>query len=210
MKKADWYFDFISPFAYLQFQRLKEFEGQLEIRPIPILFGALLNHWEQLGPAEIVPKRQFTYRFAQWQAAKMNVPYKMPEAHPFNPLPALRLCLAAGPSRESIETIWKIIFQEGKTGDSVEAIEAMATALNIRDPAAAMGQEQVKTELRQNTEIAIARSVFGVPTFDIDGELFWGVDATEMVQDFIQNPDLFKSDEMQRVSNLPTGISRRK
>ena len=57
MKPADWYFDFISPFAYIAFTRLGRVSDTLELRYHPVLFAALLNHWEQKGPAEIPGKR---------------------------------------------------------------------------------------------------------------------------------------------------------
>src|SRR5689334_10438458 len=83
---ADWYFDFISPFAYLQSEQLERLHPYVQIRYRPVLFAGLLKHWGQKGPAEIVPKRQFTFEFALWQAAKLGIPFKMPPAHPFNPL----------------------------------------------------------------------------------------------------------------------------
>jgi 2-hydroxychromene-2-carboxylate isomerase len=51
MKKAAWYFDFVSPFAYIGFARLDRLAHKLEIRYRPVLFAGLLNHWEQKGPA---------------------------------------------------------------------------------------------------------------------------------------------------------------
>ncbi|MBT6306408.1 MAG: 2-hydroxychromene-2-carboxylate isomerase, partial [Rhodospirillaceae bacterium] len=86
MTKTDWYFDFISPFAYLQLSRFETFQEDLEINPVPVLFGGLLKHWGQLGPAEIPPKRKFVYRFFKWQADQNNIPFKMPPRHPYNPL----------------------------------------------------------------------------------------------------------------------------
>lgn len=63
MTKAKWYFDFISPFAYLQLARFSQLPADLDITPVPVVFSALLKHWGQLGPAEIPPKRRFVYRF---------------------------------------------------------------------------------------------------------------------------------------------------
>ncbi|MEN8162322.1 MAG: hypothetical protein ABFS41_19780 [Myxococcota bacterium] len=65
MKKAAWFFDVISPFAYLQFARFGELSARIDITPVPVVFGGLLKHWGQLGPAEIPPKRRFVYRFFQ-------------------------------------------------------------------------------------------------------------------------------------------------
>ena len=96
MTEAKWYFDFISPFAYLQLARFSTLPGNLEITAVPVVFGGLLTHWGQLGPAEIPPKRRFVYRFFQWNADRLGVPFAMPPRHPYNPLPSLRLCVAAG------------------------------------------------------------------------------------------------------------------
>ena len=209
MKQADWYFDFISPFAYLQFKRLREFDGELAITPIPIVFGALLKHWGQLGPAEIEPKRAFTYRMTQWQADRAGIPFKMPPMHPFNPLPALRLCLAAGVTTENIAAVWDVIFRQGLQADAPEAVMAMASALGIDDPQSAMADETVKNQLRVNTEKAVANKIYGVPTFLINSASFWGVDATDMVKDYLSNPGLFETAEMQRISNMPMGTTRK-
>jgi hypothetical protein len=96
MSQADWYFDFISPYAYLGLMRLRELPQDLEIRYRPVLFAGLLNHWEQKGPAEIAPKRSWTYRSCTWWASAHGIPFRFPAAHPFNSLPYLRLAIAAG------------------------------------------------------------------------------------------------------------------
>ncbi|MGI9398942.1 MAG: DsbA family protein, partial [Paracoccaceae bacterium] len=106
MTKAKWYFDFISPFAYLQFARFPQLPNNLEITPVPAVFGAILQHWGQLGPAEIPPKRRFVYRFFQWNADQLGIPFTMPPMHPFNPIPALRLCTAAGAGIENTRAVF--------------------------------------------------------------------------------------------------------
>src|ERR1700694_5840015 len=88
---ADWYFDFVSPFSYLQCEQLPTLERSVRIRYRPGLFAGLLKAPGHKGPAEIASKRRFTYRFVVWQAAKLGIPLKFPAAHPFNPLPLLRL-----------------------------------------------------------------------------------------------------------------------
>jgi len=62
--------------------------------------------------------------------------------------------------------------------------------------------------LRKNTDDAIARGVFGVPTLAIGDELFWGVDATAMAADYIAQGCKFTDAEMARVASLPTGVER--
>ena len=210
MTKADWYFDFISPFAYLQFARFESFQGNLEINPIPVLFGGLLKHWGQLGPAEIPPKRKFVYRFFKWQADQKNSPFKMPTRHPYNPLASLRLCIAAGGQIEHIRSVFRVIYGEGIQPDETDGILAIAEALEINNPEAAMSDTEVKNTLRTNTETAIKAGVFGVPTFLIDDQVFWGADATEMMLSYVNNPELFQTPEMRRISEMPMGVVRQK
>jgi 2-hydroxychromene-2-carboxylate isomerase len=96
----DWYFDFISPYAYLGMLRLGELPQEFEVRYRPVLFAGLLNHWQQKGPAEISPKRSWTYRSCTWWATRQGIPFRFPAAHPFNSLPYLCLAIAAGNTGE--------------------------------------------------------------------------------------------------------------
>ena len=77
-RSADWYFDFISPFSYLQFKSFASIGQSLEIRLVPILFAGLLKHWGQKAPAEIPTKRVETYQFCHWTADHLNIPFRMP------------------------------------------------------------------------------------------------------------------------------------
>ena len=67
----------------------------------------------------------------------------------------------------------------------------------------------VKDGLRANTEAAIARGVFGVPTLAIGEDLFWGFDTLGMVRDYLADPELFQTAEMQRLGTLDYGVPRR-
>ena len=210
MTKAKWYFDFISPFAYLQFARFPQLPNNLEITPVPAVFGAILQHWGQLGPAEIPPKRRFVYRFFQWNADQLGIPFTMPPMHPFNPIPALRLCTAAGAGIENTRAVFDLIYGKGIQPDSPEGIRLIGGALNIPHPESAMQDPVVKDTLRANTAQATSDGVFGVPSFVIDGEVFWGGDSTGMMLDFLKNPALFEAPEMKRISNMEMGLTRKK
>ena len=210
MTKAKWYFDFISPFAYLQFAQFPNLPTNIEITPVPIVFGAILQHWGQLGPAEIPPKRRFVYRFFQWNADQLGIPFTMPPIHPFNPIPALRLCTAAGADIEDTRAVFDLIYGKGIQPDNPEGIQLIGEALNISDPENAMQDPVVKDSLRVNTARATSEGVFGVPSFVIHGEVFWGGDSTEMMLDFLKNPALFETPEMNRISNMEMGLTRKK
>lgn len=208
MTTATWYFDFISPFAYLQFTQLDGLPADLEVTLKPVLFSALLQHWGQKGPAEIPAKRRFVYRFFKWQADRRGVPFKMPPIHPFDPLPPLRLAVAAGAGRETVRLIFSHLYGEGRELVSGDAIAELGRKIGLDDAAASLTDRRVKDALRANTEEAIAKGVFGVPTFMVADELFWGDDATAMLRDFLHDPQLFADSEMVRLSTMPMGRSR--
>ena len=211
LKKVDWYFDFISPFAYLQFSQFKRFENDLSITIHPVVFGALLKHWGQLGPAEIVPKRIFTYRFFKWKADRLGIEYTMPPSHPFNPLPALLSCIAGNSTYEVTKEIFDIIYKQGEQPDQKEGREKLETLLNkYPSEYSELDESALKKILRTNTSRAIENGVFGVPTFVVDRQIFWGGDSSDMMLDFIKNPELFASEEMKRVSSMPMGLIRNK
>ncbi len=209
MKPVRWYFDFVSPFAYLQSTRLAEFDGTAAIEPVPVLFAGLLNHWGTTGPAELGPKRLWTYRFCQWLADSRGIPFVMPPAHPFNPIRPLRLAIAAGCDRAAIDTIYRFLWGEGRDLDDPATWRALTDELGMADADAQIADPTVKDRLRGNTDAAIARGVFGVPTLEVDGELFWGMDGTDFARAYLDDPDLLSTPAMARLSDVPTGVSRR-
>jgi len=205
---ADWYFDFVSPFSYLQCEQLPALEAKLRIRYRPVLFAALLGANGHKGPAEIPAKRRFTYRFVVWQAARLGIPLTFPAVHPFNPLPLLRLAIVADCSPDAVRRIFRFVWRDGRVGDlPIEWAELMAQ-LDLPDAAARIASPEVKDALRRNTDEAIARGVFGVPTLAIGDELFWGADATAMAADYLAGGCRFADPEIERVGSLPVGAAR--
>lgn len=204
-----WYFDFISPFAWLQWPKLKTLAAERPVTLRPILLAGVLEHCGQKGPAEIPNKREFTYRHALWRARQAQQPLRFPPAHPFNPLAALRLCIAAGTTVEATDAIFEWIWGQGHVGDSIEALAPVAARLGIEDPAAAIAAPGVKTQLRANFEAAVSEGVFGVPTLSLDGRLFWGEDAHEFAMACLHDPSLWDEPEMHRLATLPIAQARR-
>ena len=86
--------------------------------------------------------------------------------------------------------------------------ERLVEHLGIPDAGALIEDPAVKARLRQNTDAAIAEGVYGVPTFAMDGELFWGADLTDMFLDFLADPELLQGAEMQRLARLPVAAER--
>ena len=209
MRAADWYFDFLSPFSYLQLVQFDRLPPDLEITYRPVLFAGLLGHWEHKGPAEIPAKRVHTYRWCHWYAARHGIPFRMPPAHPFNPLRPLRLAVAQGAEPALIRAVFDAIWAEGRDVSRDDEWQALTERLAIADADEAIAQPEVKEALRGGTEEAARRGVFGVPTFAIGGELFWGLDATDLVLDYLNDPGLLETGEYARIANLPIAQARK-
>ena len=206
MARLAWYFDFVSPFSYLQFAAFPNLFQRSDVDLKPCLFAGLLNHFGHKGPAEIEPKRKHTYQHTQWQAGKRGVALRYPPGHPFNSLHALRVAIALGGTYDTVKTIFDFVWVEGRSPN--DEWRALCDALGVPGAEVLAMGEGVKTQLRENTDEAIRLGVFGVPTFVVDDHLFWGIDATEMLLDYLDDPQLFDSDEMKRLAYLPVAAQR--
>lgn len=207
MRRADWYFDFVSPFSYLCLARLSELPGDVEIAYRPVLFAGLLQHFGQKGPAEIAAKRRWTYRWCQWSAQRLEVPFRFPAAHPFNPLHHLRLAVAAGAGAEAVRRIFAELWTTGADPSEAGRFASLCRELGVEE--AQLAAPEVKDALRRGTEQAAAAGVFGVPSFAIDGELFWGVDGLDFFKAYLADPGVLADEEMRRADALPVGAQRR-
>jgi len=134
----------------------------------------------------------------------------MPPAHPFNPLAALRLIIAAGSDRRAAGTVLRAVFGEGRDVTDPAVIADLAEQLGVANPQAALADPAIKQRLRDNTEWACARGVFGVPTVVIGEELFWGHDAIDMALDYLKQPQAFADADMRAIDTLPIAAARTK
>ena len=207
--KAHWYFDLISPFSYLHLKQFGKLPTGLGIEYVPVLFAGILKHYEHKGPAEIAPKRLYTYKQIVWLGKHLGIPFKVPPAHPFNSLHALRLVIAAGPTHKSVETAFDMVWKDGLDMQDPVNIAELGKRLHIKDVQAALVDEKVKATLKANTDGAIAKGVFGVPSFLIGEALFWGQDSLDMMLDYLKDPKLFDTPEMRRAATLPVGTARK-
>lgn len=214
LKHISFHLDFISPYAYLAFELLPEALRGLSysISYKPVLFAAMLKHYGQLGPAEIAPKRDWTYRQVLWLAHSRGVPLQLPASHPFNPLPLLRLALAcspeaepASPNRYVCETIFRHVWQGGAEAGNAQRFESLRQQLAPRRDVQC---DEVKAQLLANTEAAIAAGVFGVPAFAVDDKLFWGLDSLPMLRAYLQGDSWFDGPDWEDGAKVLTGVRR--
>ena len=200
----DWYFDFVSPYSYICFNRLDELR-EVTITYKPVLFAGLLEHWGQKGPAEIGAKRKWTYRWCTWWARELGITFRFPSHHPFNPLPYLRLALAAGASERVVRRIFNVLWTTGDEALEESILRTLAKEFGVTEAQLTAAKEGLRTA----TAEAARRGVFGVPTFVIDGEVFWGADALDFLKAFLRDEAVLRNEEMRRVDNLPVGAVRK-
>ena len=210
MKQITFYLDFTSPYAYLAFEKLPQalMGNSYSVRYKPVLFAALLKHNGQLGPAEIAGKRDWTYRQVLWLAQREGLSLQLPATHPFNPLALLRLALACDangePNRYVCETVFRHVWQGGAEASDATRLQTLTQQMA---PARAVDSDAVKAQLKANTDEAIARGVFGVPTLAVDDKLFWGFDALPMLTAYLSGDAWFDT-AWDGAASVAAGIRR--
>ncbi|MDR0227268.1 MAG: DsbA family protein [Burkholderiaceae bacterium] len=195
MQQITFHLDFISPYAWLAFGQLpKALEGiSHHMRYRPVLLGALLQRLGNPGPAAIPGKREWTYRHVSWLGHASGLGLDMPALHPFNPLPLLRLALECSDdgciNRFVAETVLRHVWQGGADALDPARLQALRAALQpqLRPDAA----ESARRLLRENTDAAAALGVFGVPAWEVDGRVFWGLDGLPMLRAYLQGDAWF-------------------
>jgi 2-hydroxychromene-2-carboxylate isomerase len=206
MKHITFHLDFISPYAYLGFEHLPQaLEGlSYNVHYRPVLLGALLKHHGQLGPAEIPTRREWTYRHVLWLGRLHGIPIELPASHPFNPLPLLRLALATTDdgdiSRHAAEMLFRYVWRGGGESGDEARLAMLAGQLHLERDA---NGEGAKAQLKANTDEAISKGVFGVPTCEVDGRLFWGFEGLAMLRAYLQGDAWFDSPEWATAAQRP-------
>lgn len=203
------YFDVISPFVYLLDRVLRREPLPIALEPRPVLFAKLLDAHGHKGPAEIPAKRRFTYRHCAWLARSLDIPFRMPAVHPFNPLPYLRLILARDADPAVISAVVDAIFATGDDPEAPSTFQRLAARLGVSDPGE-IATPAIKQRLRDNTDAAIAAGVFGVPTLALDRELFWGLDSLPMLRDYLASDRRWPTPAIAAAGDLPAGSVRPK
>lgn len=190
------WFDVISPYAYLGWCRVHEVAARhgRSVEPVPVLFAAMLDAHGQRGPAEIPPKRVYTFKHVVRIAADHGIDLRPPPHHPFNPLLALRIAalpMAEDQRRRVVDAVFAAVWAGGPGVENPEAVAHWLASRDLPGEAlvAAAQTPEAKDRVRMATQAAIEAGVFGVPTIDADGELFWGQDALDHVERYLRGDD---------------------
>jgi 2-hydroxychromene-2-carboxylate isomerase len=215
MSRVDFYFDYLSPFAYLASRELAETLRRADAQAVfrPILLPAVLDHWGQRGPAEIPPKAVHTFKECLRYALLHDVPLRSPRLHPFNPLLGLRVTLAASSDAER-ECVTHALFALGwERGGDLSARDEIEAALSqARLPASQLleraGSDEIKQRLRNETASAIERGVFGVPSLVAGDELFWGLSQLPNLELYLTGRDPLAQVDWEQLRAQGVGAQR--
>ncbi|PLZ03241.1 2-hydroxychromene-2-carboxylate isomerase [Burkholderia sp. WAC0059] len=200
-----WFYDFVSPFSYLLLEQHGKWPA-IDFDMRPVLLTDLYRHWGQPTSQTVPAKRIFTYRHALFRAEQLGIPFRMPGAHPFDSIRPMLLAIASGNDPACVREIFRFIWREGRDPSDDEGFEALCERVGLPHGASLIEQEGVRAQLRRNTSDAIALGVFGVPTFWLNRQLFWGEDALPMVLYCARTPNWLDSAEVRRISALPAGM----
>lgn len=179
-----------------------------------MVFGKLLDHWGQLGPAEIMPKRQFLARYCLRYAALHGFEYNPPKYHPYNPLASLRMALQQVSGEDQVNVVNRIFeagWSEGEDlGNTTRLLEILSEAgVSCEDYYQKIAEPEIKDQLRVETDNAIAQGVFGVPTIIIDDELFWGNDQLEHIELHLDGNDPIDKEKVAALGERDRAIDRK-
>ena len=190
-------------------QALEGLSVSVEYRPV--LLAGLLQHWGSKGPAEIEPKRAWTFRQIAWAAHQLGIPIDTPAQHPFNPLALLRLlhaCAPEGggaPNRWQCEQVFHHVWRGGADANDAQRLAELRARLA---PPRAPDDESVKQSLKLLTAQALEAGIFGVPTIEVDGKYFWGLDALDMLAAFLRGDAWFAGPAWDLAGIAPPGVRR--
>ena len=202
---ATFYYDIVSPFAYLYIKQRERLEKKLEITPVPILLGGLLRAAENKGPGEVAAKRPHTYQFCIWQAEKLGIPFRFPEHHPFMTVAPQRLLVEKNADWSMVERAFDYVWVEGK--DPNLSWSDFCLYLGLPVDTAKPDSPEIKAQLISNTNQAKIAGAFGVPALIVNQHCFWGVDTIDWVLDYLARPGMFEETSYAYAGNIPNGLT---
>jgi 2-hydroxychromene-2-carboxylate isomerase len=188
-KTVEFWFDYGSPTAYLAHRRLKDLAGRvgaaIDLRPM--LLGAVFQVTGNRTPMEIEAKAAWMDWDMKNFAERHGIPFEMNPYFIINTLPLMRGALVAerrGELERYSDAMFDAIWRDGRDMGDPEVIGATLTEHGFDAAAyfAGVQEEAIKDELKRRVEQAVARGVFGAPTFFVGDKMWFGQDRLDWVE----------------------------
>lgn len=192
MKKIDFYFDFLSPYSYVAWTWVRS--QPYTFSYIPVSVPSIISHLGTLGPAQIAPKRNYLFKDLLRFTKLHQIPFTTPKQLPFNSLYALRLALpevSGSAQKEVIDAIFRAGWEHGLDIGSDEVLKKvlLEAGLPADDFFTKMEAKESRVQLKSNIGQALGKNLFGVPTFLVDEEIFWGNDSIKYLEMHLSGSD---------------------
>jgi 2-hydroxychromene-2-carboxylate isomerase len=210
------YFDFTSPYSYLACKRIEAEQdfwfSQHELSFKPIMIGKVFSMINSTGPGEVKAKREYLFKDVLSKAARLEIPLRSPARMPFNPLGMLRFVDALSGDKRQLEFIiaafeygWKLgLDYEDYSGFKNYIVEQ--TSITSAEYDSLESNKNSRRNLKANINSAVQEGVFGVPSFFVKGELYWGLDSISALKSFINSGEtLYEKDEFDRFVKILEG-----
>ena len=185
-KTIDFYFDFVSPYAFISFQQIKKikFEKDFKFKLKPILLGGLHNLHKITAPAFVPAKARFEIRDCKMVSDKYKISFKFNSYFPIKTVSLMRGVLIAeedGVANEYIDKIFEALWISGLNLNDQIIIDKVLKNLDINPKTFALrlSNQNIKDELKKRTQSAFDKGIFGAPTFYVNNKVFWGQDRLE-------------------------------
>lgn len=197
-KKIDFYFDFLSPYSYIAWTWVRSCSYDFNYHPISV--PSIISHYETKGPGQIKPKRNYLFKDLLRHTSLNHIPFTTPKNLPFNSLYALRLALKAVAGefqKDVIDAIFRAGWEKGLDIGRDEVLKEVLEEANlpVDDLFAKMEEKSSRAQLKNNVDAALSKEVFGVPTFLVDEEIFWGNDSIKYLEMYLEGRDPLDHDK---------------
>ena len=192
-KKIEFYFDFVSPYTYLAYKRIIKIEKSEKIKFIykPILLGGLHNLRKITPAAFIEAKKKFTIQDCQMVAKKFKINFKFNDKFPINSLNLMRgvLVIQEDKRNKYIENFFNAYWSLNLDLSNEEVVGKILDDLSIDRKTfyEKINDQKVKDLLKQLTQEAFNKEIFGAPTFTVNKKIFWGQDRLDYALDEFKN-----------------------
>ena len=186
-------FDFGSPYSYLAYNYLspiKDAGAQIELKPV--LLGGIFKATGNQPPATVQKKGEYMFKDIQRWSKKLNISFKMNPYFPILTVPHMRGAILAQKKNileDYMQSMFDSMWLKGLNLNDQEILTKVASESGIdpNDFADGISSDEIKNELKVNTQFAIDKGAFGVPTYFLEDEMFWGIDSIKFLLDSLKS-----------------------
>jgi 2-hydroxychromene-2-carboxylate isomerase len=192
-RKLEFFYDYVSAYSYLVNSQVEKIEGA-QVHYRPMLLGAVMQASGNRPPGSVAAKRAYLGKdLARW-ADLYDIPFRSNSVFPQNTLSALRLAIAAqrrGVFHNVHQELFDSMFVHDRNLDDREVLANILTGagLSADELISDISDPSIKDELKDNTEEAVRRGVFGAPTFFVGDQMFFGNDRLDFIREALAIQD---------------------